>query len=81
MNLLLPIFNTVSVIFAGSAIMTGIQAIVDPVNFSRTSGLPITTLQDTATSIPSSISPTTSYVSLIGVRQLATGITVLTFTY
>lgn len=74
MNFLLPTFKMVSVAFAGSAIVTGTQAIVDPIGFSRSFGLPITMVK-------SNDHPIESYVSLMGIRQLATGITLLTFAY
>lgn len=89
MDLVLPTFKVVSVLFAGSAIVTGIQAILNPVGFSRSFGLPITVVKDTDKSKSTAIphidkaygNPIESYVSLMGVRQLATGITLLTFVY
>lgn len=89
MNFLLPTFKIVSVVFAISAIVTGTQAILDPIGFSRSFGLPITTIKDADESKSTAIShfhkpngkPIVSYVSLMGVRQLATGITLLTFAY
>ena len=85
----LPIFKMVSVVFASSAIVTGVQAIVDPIGFSRSFGLPITIVKDADESKSTAFShfykpnnnPTMSYVSLMGVRQLATGITLMTFAY
>jgi hypothetical protein len=87
MNFLLPTFKMVSVAFASSAIVTGTQAILDPIGFSRSFGLPITIVKDADKSKSTAIShfykpngnPIMSYVSLMGVRQLATGITLLTF--
>ena len=89
MNFLHPTFKMVSVAFAISAIITGTQAIVDPIGFSRSFGLPITIAQDANKSQSTPIShfdksngnPIISYVSLMGIRQLATGITLLTFAY
>jgi hypothetical protein len=89
MNFLLPTFKLVSVVFACSAIVTGTQAIVDPIGFAQFFGLPITIAKDAdkskSTAIPhlhkSNTNPTESYVSLMGVRQLATGITLLIFAF
>ena len=79
----------VSVTFAIAAIVTGTQAIVDPIGFSHSFGLPITIVKDADKSKSTPVShlyksngnPIMSYVSLMGVRQLATGITLLTFAY
>ncbi|KAJ9604854.1 hypothetical protein H2200_010969 [Cladophialophora chaetospira] len=79
----------VSLTFAGAAIVTGLQAIMDPIGFSHSFGLPITLANDTDKSKFTAISPSSkpngspikSYISLMGVRQLATGITLLTFAY
>jgi len=97
MAYLLPIFKTVSVIFAISAVATGAQAIVDPIGFSRFFGLALSsTSTDSVGSLIDNEDPTTSrktailrdhrsltmsYISLMGVRQLATGIILLTFAY
>ena len=89
MSFLLPTFKIVSVAFAISAIVTGTQAIADPIGFSRSFGMPITIVKDADKSQSTPISrfyksndnPIISYVSLMGVRQLATGITLLTFAY
>lgn len=94
---LLPIFKAVSVIFAISAVATGAQAILDPLGFSKGFGLALSSTtadsvgsrtdnEDTVTSKTAAIlrhqrSLTMSYVSLMGVRQLATGIILLTFAY
>ena len=75
--------------FASAAIVTGIQAIMDPIGFSRSFGLPIAVVKDAeksnSTAVPYSQNADSnaiiSYVSLMGVRQLATGITLLTFAY
>ena len=91
MNLLLPTFKVVSVVFASASIITGTQAIVDPIGFSYSFGLPVMIVKDADESKTSPISnlhkpnndinPIISYVSLMGVRQLATGITLLMFAY
>ena len=92
---LLPAFKTVSVMFAVSAVVTGIQAITNPVGFSRFFGLPLDAtsinpavfLQDyddikkATAAFHSHQGLTKSYISLMGVRQLATGMTLLTFAY
>ena len=83
MNYLLPAFMTVSVVFAVSAVVTGAKAIMHPVAFSRGFGLP---LADAAASNRTATahdqrSLTMSYISLMGARQLATGMTLLTFAY
>lgn len=69
MSILNTIFEIISVVFAVTAIITGIQAIIDPISFSRSFGLPVAGTSST------------DYVSLMGVRQLGTGITLLTFAY
>ena len=89
MNLLLPTFKIVSVAFASSAIVTGAQAIVDPIAFSRLFGMPVTIAKDADKPQSTPVShfhnsngnAIIPYVSLMGVRQLATGITLLTFAY
>jgi len=90
MDYLLPTFKTVSVMFAISAVATGAQAVVDPVGFSRFFGLPLTVTNSddngADTSRPTNILHydrclTLSYVSLMGVRQLATGIVLLIFAH
>jgi Domain of unknown function (DUF4267) len=94
---LTPIFKTVSMIFAISAVATGAQAIVDPIGFSKSFGLDLSLTatdsvrspidnEDAITSRTTVTSHdhrslTMSYVSLMGVRQLATGIILLTFAY
>lgn len=62
------IFKCVSMIFAISAIVTGIQAIFAPVHFSKSFGIPVgETWQE----------PAMPYVSLTGARQLGTGLTLV----
>lgn len=43
-DFLLPVFKSVSVIFAISAVVTGAQAVLYPAGFARTFGLPLTTV-------------------------------------
>ena len=85
MNLLLPAFKTVSLTFAIAAVVTGTQAILYPMTFLRSFGLPFTPVKEadkpTSTANLPKDDPITSYVSLMGVRQLATGMTLLTFAY
>lgn len=89
MNILLPAFKIVSVVFAGSAIVTGMQAIIDPVGFSRSFGIPFpivtgeddTKSQTITRSSKQNNDPAISYVSLMGVRQLATGIILFIFAW
>ena len=86
MNLLLPTFKVVSVVFASSAIVVGTLSVLDPIGFSRSFGLPITLAKDADKSkaidiFKSNGDPIMSYVSLTGVRQLAFGIILLTFAY
>jgi len=97
MDYLSPAFKIVSIVFAISAVATGAQAIVDPVRFSKGFGLPLdsttrnpteplndhdhgVTLRSKA-DLHAHHSLTMSYISLMGVRQLATGIILLTFGY
>ena len=87
MAFLLSTFQVVSIIFAIAAVDTGAQALVDPVGFSISFGLPValnTRTVDAVTSRPTAVlhshrSLTMSYISLLGVRQLATGLILLTF--
>lgn len=94
MNFLLLAFKYVSSIFAVCAVVLGIQAIVDPVGFSSGFGLPLTSrpvrsglnMDNAGTSRPTAVlhynhSLTLSYISLMGARQLATGIILLVFAY
>lgn len=97
MAYLLPTFKAVSLIFATSAVVTGVQAIIDPIGFSKFFGLPLSStstvplefLVDNEDALKSKKTAvlqhhrglTMSYISLMGVRQLATGIILLTFAY
>ena len=98
MDYLQYIFKMVSVLFAISAVVTGVRAIVDPIGFSKIFGLPLSMsaidsvkslnndedaviLSASTTCSDYHRSVTMSYVSLMGVRQLAIGIILLTFGY
>lgn len=94
MNLVLSVFKTVSLIFGCSAIVTGLSAIINPLGFSRTFGMPIGPavvsidgdVDGTGSGTPGPDkdafnSPAASYVSLMGARQLATGLTLTVFYY
>lgn len=96
MGYLASTFRAVSITFAVSAVGTGIQALVSPVGFSRFFGLPLPTPSSSPPSSNPGAGRsskraskqqqqdhalTESYVSLMGVRQLATGITLLAFSY
>ena len=81
MTYLLPTFQTVSLIFALSAIITGAQAIINPINFSRSFGIPLLAADQSKSQPQYNSNPLTTYVSLMGIRQLATGLTLLTFAY
>ena len=83
---LLTLFQAVSLIFALSAIGTGLQAILAPASFASSFGIPLGPMPAPSPTKPKSRSANTNtndrasaYVSLMGVRQLATGITLLVF--
>ncbi|KAI8815338.1 hypothetical protein BJ742DRAFT_783269 [Cladochytrium replicatum] len=85
MSYVRPAFQLVSVTFACLAVVTGIQAVSSPVTFARSFGIPIQPVKPhddhhtSGTSRPKRSSAASSYVSLMGVRQLATGVTLLTY--
>lgn len=82
MAYLLPILASVTSIFSIAFIMMGIQALLSPIGFSRTFGLPFNiTHQPDSPSSRHHINVTTSYISLMGIRQLATGLILLPFSY
>ena len=68
-------------IFALLAVATGLQAIVTPIVFSNSFGLPITDSKTGSSQSHRSVLTThaLAYVSLQGVRQLATGIVLLIY--
>ncbi|ORY04464.1 hypothetical protein BCR34DRAFT_572676 [Clohesyomyces aquaticus] len=80
MTYLLPAFQAVSLTFATLAILTGFQALYDPIKFSTSFGISITPASSKS---PSQKKPSAaaSYVSLMGVCQLATGLTLLAFAW
>lgn len=94
MNLLLSIFKTVCLIFSFSAIFTGAHALLIPASFASSFGIPLIPPSSTVNSAEESkltasahhdklfpSDPASAYVSLMGVRQLATGLTLLVFAY
>lgn len=80
MAYLLPIFKSVTVIFSTASIIMGIQALAFPIGFSRTFGLPfnVSSQPDSASSRHHT-EVTKSYISLMGIRQLGTGLVLSTF--
>jgi hypothetical protein len=87
MPILLSAFTAVSWMFSLAAIATGLQAVIDPLGFSTSFGLPIKALNSTKRTsnrdVDESLAPESaiSYVSLMGIRQLGTGILLLVFNY
>ncbi|KAK5725939.1 hypothetical protein LTR15_004129 [Elasticomyces elasticus] len=86
MDYIIPTYKWVSVTFAMLSLGTGIQALVDPIGFSKSFGMPLepTLSNDDNNKIGSRSQQyglAKSYVSLMGVRQLGTGITILIFAY
>ncbi|KAK4948330.1 hypothetical protein LTR10_012864 [Elasticomyces elasticus] len=86
MDYIIPTYKWVSVTFAMLSLGTGIQALVDPIGFSKSFGMPLETPtnNDDNKKIGSRSQQhglAKSYVSLMGVRQLGTGITILIFAY
>ncbi|EGP82751.1 unnamed protein product [Zymoseptoria tritici ST99CH_1E4] len=87
MAYLLPSFKAVSIIFSFAAVGTGLQALIDPHGFSKSFGLPIVSssasqLKPSKNGTPSSITNfADSYICLMGVRQLGTGILLMIFNY
>jgi hypothetical protein len=92
MESLYPVFKAVSVVFAMLAAYTGLRGIMDPVGFSNFFGLPLgpnaprrsphsddSDPQREATYGQTHCSLARTYVSLMSVRQLATGIILLIF--
>lgn len=77
MSSLLPLFQAVSLTFAGLALLTGAHALLAPLPFSRSFGLPA------APARPGAGPPSheAAYISLMGVRQLTTGLTLLVFAW
>jgi hypothetical protein len=69
---LLLIFKAISIIFALASVATGLQAILYPLHFAKSFGIPLTSPRAPASE---------SYISLLGVRQFATALIILTFGY
>lgn len=94
---LLATFKLVSITFTLAALATGAQGVVDPVAFSRTFGLPLPMTNTTnnanskapkaaeasatETSLDKERELARTYASLMGARQLGTGIILATFIY
>lgn len=78
-------FKGVSIVFAIAAVTTGVQAMLDPVGFSKSFGIPLRTglYKEKVEKVPETpvqgqpLILAKSYISLMGVRQLATGLTIL----
>ncbi|KAE9961677.1 hypothetical protein EG328_002078 [Venturia inaequalis] len=86
MSLLLT-FKAISVTFSLLAISTGLQALLTPFAFSKSFGIPIQTLTNPLNPSSSKEKSSTTdvaaaalaYVSLMGIRQFTTGLTLLVF--
>jgi hypothetical protein len=94
MHSFLPVSKAISVVFAILATYTGLRGIVDPVGFSNFFGLPLGTnpvrshLSSDGSDPQREVvyganqhSLAKSYVSLMSVRQLGTGIILLVFSF
>ena len=66
---LLLLFKGISLIFATATVFTGAQALLVPIAFSKTFGISIPKQHDTPL--------LRSYITLMAIRQLATGISIL----
>ncbi|KAK4565653.1 hypothetical protein LTR86_003501 [Recurvomyces mirabilis] len=82
-----PVFTATAVIFAVLSIFTGAQGIFDPVGFATSFGLPLD-YSNIGKSFTTASGPekksqdtTLSYISLMSVRQLFTGIILGVFAY
>lgn len=80
MPYLLPTFQLVALIFACLSIYTGAQALLAPIAFSRFFGIPIIYVRHVTTDAKAN-DKAKSYVELMGVRQLATGVVLLVFAW
>lgn len=82
MDVLATLFKSVSLIFAFSAVGTGLQALLDPLGFSKGFGIPYSPdkkdAKDVTATANNNLLP---YISLVGARQLATGMTLLLFSW
>lgn len=84
MSYVLSIFKVASLIFYVAPVITGLQAIINPTTFAQSFGIPVTsasTLRNSDSLTNKPLSSAGSYVSLMGVRQLSTGLTLLMFAY
>ncbi|KAF7930236.1 hypothetical protein EAE99_004429 [Botrytis elliptica] len=66
---LLLLFKSISIIFGVSTVITGIQALLNPITFSKTFGITVPKEKDTPI--------LRSYITLMATRQLATGTSIL----
>ncbi|TLD09702.1 hypothetical protein PspLS_11377 [Pyricularia sp. CBS 133598] len=88
---LINAFKAVCSIFTVAAVLTGTQAIVNPTAFAISFGIPLNqplkSAKQTAASTTNTTKPphhdstASSYIALVGARQLGTGITLLVFAY
>ncbi|OAK98350.1 hypothetical protein IQ06DRAFT_295688 [Phaeosphaeriaceae sp. SRC1lsM3a] len=79
-------FRAVALIFASASLFTGLQAIFAPAKFASSLGISLpstTTTRPTAGAAPATPKHpgASAYVSLLGARQLGTGIILLVFAY
>lgn len=87
MQIILIAFIAVSIAFAIAAIATGLQAMIRPIGFSHSFGIPVVASANSreskgsTKSLEPAIEAATTYISLMGVRQLATGIILLLFAF
>lgn len=77
-------FRAVTLIFASASLFTGFQAVFVPAKFASSFGIRLPDA-DTTKSTPSASSlkdpGASAYVSVMGARQLGTGLTLLAFAY
>lgn len=88
---LITAFKAVCSIFTAASLLTGTQAIVNPTAFATSFGIPLAQPPESPKQAAASTTDTTkpppphhdpaasSYVALLGARQLGTGITLLVF--
>lgn len=81
MTTLFIVFKLVASTFTVLCTLTGLQAIIDPSGFSKQFGIPIPLPSPSKSQSASSASHSTTaaYISLVGARQLGTGLTLLAF--
>jgi hypothetical protein len=88
MDYVLASFIGISTIFSILAIQTGAHALLRPVSFAQSFGLPMTTKvasknrpedNEDALAVKQNLDFGLAYVTMMGVRQLATGVTILIF--